>query len=463
MSQTSFHDIELLSAHLDGQLSQVDAARLEARLKSDPDLRAVYDDLRQSRAVLRKLPARRAPRNFTLTPKMAGVRPPLPRAFPVFRLASVLAAILFFFSYAINLSVPAVASIQAAGPQAGGRGGGGGGDGMPAASELVTPLTATPELAAPKFAPTQGASLAPQDGASPAATAQADMYAANNATSPAPPIPDQNFPNSQRVSTPLSLPVSSVWLWSLLGLTVLSGGIALLVRFRTEQKWNKTHAAKSSPPGMKDVLLIAVLIAVVLLLGASIYWMSTTIFYAPAPQALLYPPGDKGGPVGDKGSSNPAPAGDKGDKGNIPTPAAQEISLQPGLGYNFSAVDARGLITAIDFPADVFDEATVVHYIPGLNNTTPDHGTAFVAYAFTIFPSPKSATLKAPITITMDYGEDISSATDENQLLFYWWSGNDWQDAATTCEPVSVYTRLPDGNRLSLPVCQLGLFVLFAP
>src|SRR4051794_13649535 len=103
MSQTSsFRDVELLSAYLDGQLSGADSVRLESRIKTEPELRAVYVDFRQARSFLRRLPARRPPLNFTLTPKRAEIKPPLPRIFPVFRLASALATILFFFSYAIN-------------------------------------------------------------------------------------------------------------------------------------------------------------------------------------------------------------------------------------------------------------------------------------------------------------------------------------------------------------------------
>src|SRR6201999_2324225 len=106
MNQISPRDLEQLSAYLDGQLPQADSARLETRIKTDPELRSVYENLRQARSLLRQLPARRAPRNFRLTPKMAGVKPPLPRAFPVFRLASVLAGILFFLGYVVNLSAP---------------------------------------------------------------------------------------------------------------------------------------------------------------------------------------------------------------------------------------------------------------------------------------------------------------------------------------------------------------------
>src|SRR5512139_2528573 len=102
----SFHDVEQLSALLDGKLTQAEAARLRTRLDSDSSLRAVLDDLAQTRGLLRKLPARRAPRNFTLTPKMAGVKPPLPRSVPALRFATLLAAFLLVFSMATNALVP---------------------------------------------------------------------------------------------------------------------------------------------------------------------------------------------------------------------------------------------------------------------------------------------------------------------------------------------------------------------
>ena len=72
----NFRDVELLSSYLDGQLKLSDSARLERRLSLDPDLRAVLDDLRSARGLLRQLPMRKAPRNFTLTPKMVGKNPP---------------------------------------------------------------------------------------------------------------------------------------------------------------------------------------------------------------------------------------------------------------------------------------------------------------------------------------------------------------------------------------------------
>ena len=112
----NFRDVELLSSYLDGQTSPSDSTRLEARLKTDPELGRALQALRESRGLLRQLPHRRAPRNFTLTRQMVGLKPPLPRAYPVFRFATALATILFIFSFASNqvgqLAAPAPASIS---------------------------------------------------------------------------------------------------------------------------------------------------------------------------------------------------------------------------------------------------------------------------------------------------------------------------------------------------------------
>src|ERR1043165_555052 len=107
-------DLELLSSYLDGQLtSDAERARLEARLSTDSNLRAVLDDLRSARGLLRRLPLRKAPRNFTLTPKMVGKNPPLPRAYPTFRFVTALATLLLFVTFGVNFLAPQVAASQA--------------------------------------------------------------------------------------------------------------------------------------------------------------------------------------------------------------------------------------------------------------------------------------------------------------------------------------------------------------
>jgi anti-sigma factor RsiW len=145
MTSPTFHDVKLLSAYLDEQLSQADVARLETRLQRDPDLRAVMDDLSQSRALLRKLPQRRAPRNFTLSPEMAGVRAPLPRAVPALAPVAHFVTLLLFLSMAANALAPSSLSQ----PMAYGMGSGGGSDQtmvMEAAPAVEAPATEAPAL-----------------------------------------------------------------------------------------------------------------------------------------------------------------------------------------------------------------------------------------------------------------------------------------------------------------------------
>jgi anti-sigma-K factor RskA len=97
-NKISNREWEALSAYLDKQLSARERSRLEARLKENPELRQALEEMRRVRTILRSQPKMRAPRNFTLTPEMVGMRrrpARRSRAYPVFRLASVLATLLF--------------------------------------------------------------------------------------------------------------------------------------------------------------------------------------------------------------------------------------------------------------------------------------------------------------------------------------------------------------------------------
>jgi len=131
----NFRDIELLSSYLDGQLSPSDSARLEARLSSDPELGAAFNDLRAARGILRKMPSRKAPRNFTLTRQMVGLKPPLPRSYSLFRFSTAFATVLLTLTFAAN----ALSRVPLMGDYVGGFGMGGGGGG---------PAESAPALAA---------------------------------------------------------------------------------------------------------------------------------------------------------------------------------------------------------------------------------------------------------------------------------------------------------------------------
>ncbi len=259
----NFKDAELLSAYLDGQLRPSDSARLEARLKSDPDLRAVMDDLRAARGVLRKLPQRRAPRNFTLTPKMAGLKPPQPRAYPVFRLATVLAALLFVASVAVNGLAPvASAKLSRAAAPAYGLGGGcadcgvGGGPSSAQPALGATQAPAATQPAAMPFTailPTE-TPLAAQGntGNSGVPTVEAPLQAAPPAPA-GPQVEANNAPNIvQSEAKPAAVPLP--WEIGLAGLAIIFGVAAASVRVSNERKFRQqfratadSHTAKTQP------------------------------------------------------------------------------------------------------------------------------------------------------------------------------------------------------------------------
>lgn len=260
----NFRDVELLSTYLDGQLNPSDSARLESRLKTDPELVAIMDDLRAARGLLRQLPGRRAPRNFTLTPKMAGVKPPLPRAYPIFRFASVFAALLFFLSYATNLVAPRLSAASAPyGYGVGGGSGGGCGDEEPCEAAPALEVAPAPQES---FAATEApvATEAPMGTEDPA-LAMTEVPAGTAAPALAPTqmaiVPTEmplTTEDSARVAeTPSAkngepestngippevqneAPVSYFWLIGFAVVAVLSALVAYLMRLSAIRKWRR--------------------------------------------------------------------------------------------------------------------------------------------------------------------------------------------------------------------------------
>ena len=234
-------DVELLSAYLDGQLSPSDSARLEARLQTDRELVAVMNDLRTARGYLRQLPKRRAPRNFTLTRKMVGLNPPLPRSYPVFRFTTAIATLLFFLTYGLNILAPQFATTQAYG-----MGGGGGNEvelySAPAAPAEAQPATEAPAPAATEPpmqleavpAPTMQAEVAPtEDSARMVDTPSAkDGEGAGGETT-------LNQDQPQVPQEPQSLPpvIPALWQYILLGVAALGALFMTVLRRSSARRW----------------------------------------------------------------------------------------------------------------------------------------------------------------------------------------------------------------------------------
>ena len=235
-------DLELLSSYLDGQLSPVDATRLEARLLVEPDLRSVLRDLRSARTMLRQLPMRKAPRNFRLTPKMVGKNPPLPRAYPAFRLTSALATILLFLSFGLNFLRPQLLASQ---PTGFGMGGGGAPDvsvesapaaEMPAIAATEIPATEAPaEESAIASAPMATATIAAQEDT---ARAMETEVAKNAATEMA---AAQGVPQQPVEPANTGPVVSSAWQWLLAGIALLSAFVMALMRQLSTNRWRSKN------------------------------------------------------------------------------------------------------------------------------------------------------------------------------------------------------------------------------
>ncbi len=101
-TQLSPQEWQLLSAYLDDQISANERIQIEKKLASEDTFRQALQSLRQTRTVIRSMPRRRVPRNFTLTPEMVAARR-MPRLFPVLRFGSAFAAVAAVILFAVQL------------------------------------------------------------------------------------------------------------------------------------------------------------------------------------------------------------------------------------------------------------------------------------------------------------------------------------------------------------------------
>ena len=95
-------DWELLSAYLDGQVSARENEQVRLRLEAQPELQRAFEELRRTRMVLRSVPRKRVPRNFTLTRAMVPERRPWSRLVPSLSFASGLATLLLVITFAFE-------------------------------------------------------------------------------------------------------------------------------------------------------------------------------------------------------------------------------------------------------------------------------------------------------------------------------------------------------------------------
>jgi hypothetical protein len=231
-------DLELLSSYLDGRLNPHEIARLESRVHSDPELFSALADIRAARNILRKLPQRKSPRNFTLTRKMVGLNPPLPRSYSFFRFATAFASLLLALAFTTNLLAPRLSYVgQINGGYGGGYGGAGGiGGGGPAiqqsAAATESPVaTEAPAVAAPaiEMAPAPASTMTTADSTREVATEaplekSAEAPSANSAPQDQPPVKQ-------------AAPIPVGWQIAFLVVALVGAAAMFILRQSAKQKW----------------------------------------------------------------------------------------------------------------------------------------------------------------------------------------------------------------------------------
>jgi hypothetical protein len=108
-----------LSAHIDGELSTRQRAKLENELAQDSALRRELEELRRTTQMLRSIPTLAVPRSFTLDPAEYGrIKPRRLYLYPVMRAATVVAMLIFAFLFAGDLFFRAGVGMPAMAPDA---------------------------------------------------------------------------------------------------------------------------------------------------------------------------------------------------------------------------------------------------------------------------------------------------------------------------------------------------------
>lgn len=131
-------------------------------------------------------------------------------------------------------------------------------------------------------------------------------------------------------------------------------------------------------------------------------------------------------------------------------------------GRTILSYSGRTLITV---PAGAAGADFYLEYQP---LRVPGHPAGELAFAGLNFDLSAFDTLNNPITqftlplnMRISYNESELFGVREDSLGLYYWNatGNNWQDAATTC-PGGTTTRNPAENWISLPLCHLSEFAL---
>ena len=141
------------------------------------------------------------------------------------------------------------------------------------------------------------------------------------------------------------------------------------------------------------------------------------------------------------------------------------VTLTPGITTSLVYTYTQGHTTSLDFPGNAATQITTITLVPELMTAPrPDFISgelAFVLFAYRNGTLNKGFVFSAPVTITVHYSDSIETMADENLFSLYWWSGDVWQIAAQTCDPMSPYAQDEINNTIITAICYPGQFGLF--
>jgi hypothetical protein len=177
---------------------------------------------------------RQAPRNFTLTPKMVGKNPPLPRTYPAFRFVTTLASVLLFFTLGLNYLVPQMASQ----PPLFGMGGGGAPEILP---EQSAAATEAPAAEAPAEEPSILMAPMPTTTASAAESAREAENPSDKegVTGDSSAQDELQVPGQPPAAREVAPPIPPAWVLVFAGVAVLGALIMLLMRRLAAERWRQ--------------------------------------------------------------------------------------------------------------------------------------------------------------------------------------------------------------------------------
>lgn len=137
------------------------------------------------------------------------------------------------------------------------------------------------------------------------------------------------------------------------------------------------------------------------------------------------------------------------------------IPITPAEGGTAHFTDTSGATTVVTVAPGTIAAPAILHITPTIGPELAPW--AFAGHTFEL-SLDQDTNSEQFATVTINYREaEIRLVSDESQLTLRRWDGEAWQDAATDCAPVSVYSRDAENNTLQITICETGRYALFGP